>query len=77
MKVTYVYEVEEKTAIDRKKYCSNCGSHVFKLMKQIEPSWEHSDIGLMYHCECSDCGKESGYRCSARKAIKSWKEENK
>lgn len=76
MKVTYVYEVKEKTAINRKKYCSKCGSHVFKVMKQIQPDWSHTpDTGLMYHCECADCGHETVCRKNARCAIKSWKED--
>lgn len=63
MKVTYLEEVESRTAFSRKMLCPCCGSHMYKVIHQIQP-WPDC-----WRIECEECGaetKESPTRATAK-----------
>ena len=68
MKVTYVEEVESKTALDRDKYCPNCGSHGYIIHHQLEP-----ETSNCWWIECEDCGYESEPAPTRKLTIARWK----
>ena len=70
MKVTYVDELEYKTALDRNKYCPKCGSHMLIIHHQLEPV-----IRSPWWVECEQCGHESFPSPARDIAIARWKQE--
>lgn len=79
MKKIYEFEVKEKTALNRKKFCNKCGSHVYKVFKQINPvvyRKDIDDVDMVYNIECAECGHEGPYKYSRKEAIKAWMEDN-
>jgi ribosomal protein S27E len=50
MKVTYLEEIEHRTAFSRKMYCPACGSHMYKVIHQLHPEPK------VWRIECEGCG---------------------
>ena len=69
MKVTYIEELEYKTALDRNKYCPNCGSHMYIIHHQLKP-----ETSSAWWLECESCGFESFASPSRDIAITRWKQ---
>lgn len=69
MKVTYFEEVENHTALDSKKFCYNCGSHIYNIHHQLMPEVENS-----WWVECDECHAEGPASPSKEIAIARWKQ---
>ena len=69
MKITYLEEIESRTAFSRKMYCSCCGSHMYKVVHQIQPYPDQ------WWVSCEECGKEGPMSPTREVAIERWKQE--
>ena len=70
MKVTYIEQIENYTAYDRRMICANCGSHEFEIVELVEPQtlWK-------WFIRCPQCGHEGHYSVSRAAAKTAWREE--
>ena len=68
MKVTYIEEVENRTALSRKMYCMKCGSHIYNIHHQLQP-----EVANCWWIECDECGHESESAPTKKLAIEKWK----
>lgn len=71
MKVTYEFETWSKVALNRSKFCPNCGGHSYKICHQIKPATLDFDT---WHIECPDCGFEGPTAYNKKLAMTAWKE---
>lgn len=69
MKVTYLERVEDRTAINRKMYCGECGEHGYQVVEQLEPY-----TITPWSCRCPVCGNETLQYPTRKKAVKAWQE---
>ena len=69
MKVTFVEELESRTAFSRKMYCPKCGSHCYRVHHQLEP-----ETASAWWIECEDCGHEGLPGPTREIAIGRWKQ---
>lgn len=69
MKKEYKFEVKEKMALNRRKYCK-CGSHIFNVIHQLEPFALYD-----WWVECPECGREGAHGASRNLALWYWKHE--
>ena len=68
MKVTFLEEVENRTAFSRSMYCPKCGSHIYNIHHQLQPQTDRC-----WWIECDECGHEGGSDLSKKFAIAKWK----
>lgn len=69
MKVTFVDELETRTAYSHKMYCSNCGNRYYYIIHQLEP--EEIDC---WWIKCIHCGYTSPQSPTRDIAIARWKQ---
>lgn len=69
MKVTYVEQIEHRTAFSRKMYCGKCGGHEYEIVEQLEPA-----TPTPWYIRCSQCGAESFESPTKEVAIGRWKQ---
>lgn len=67
MKVTFIDKIEHRTALSRKMYCGNCGSHMYDIHYQLQPY-----TGRCCWVECNQCGHATRAAFSRKVAIKRW-----
>jgi len=67
MKVTYIEELENKTALDRNKYCI-CGQHEYQIVKQLKPV-----TAIPWSIRCPYCSNETKQYSILDGAIREWK----
>lgn len=70
MKVTYLEELESRTALSRKMYCPKCGSHCYCIHHQLRPHELEE-----WWIECEECKYEGAGAPSREIAIARWKQE--
>lgn len=68
MKITYIEEIENRTAFSRKMYCPRCGSHIYNIHHQLQPETDRC-----WWIECDECGRESEGAITKKYAIEKWK----
>ena len=68
MKVTFIEELEHRTALNRNMYCGKCGSHSYCIHHQLQPDPQE------WWIECEDCGFESYPSPTRVIAIGRWKQ---
>ena len=72
MRKTFIIEIEQnKNALSRKKYCPNCGGHVYNIAHQLEPK-EIED----WWVECALCFYEGPGAPARDLAIARWEQIN-
>ena len=71
MKVTFMEELESRTAFSRKMYCPSCGSHMYIIHHQLSP--ETPDC---WWVECEQCKYETFPSPTREVAIGRWKQGN-
>ena len=65
MKTTIYEMISRHGALDRRMFCSNCGSHMFNIHHEVMPE-------DLYWIECDECHFESEPRATKKQAIKEW-----
>lgn len=71
MKVTFVEEIESRTAYNRRMYCPHCGSHCYQIHHQLEPKEIEN-----WWVECEECDWEGPGGPDRKIAIVRWKQQN-
>lgn len=71
MKVTVYDIVSYKTALDRKKYCPKCGSH----MLEVHQFYTNLDSDINWYIACEQCGHEGPEAPVYELAMLGWKNE--
>ena len=71
MKVTYLEEIENRTAFSRKMFCPCCGSHMYQIVRQVEPI-----INTPWYIRCEECKTEGPPAFTKGLAIVRWKQIN-
>lgn len=71
MKVTYLERIDNHTALDRKKFCFNCGAHEYDVVEQLEPQ-----NPTPWFVRCPQCGAEGPESPARDIAIARWKQMN-
>lgn len=72
MKVTYVDEVETRSAFSRKMWCPKCGNHYFEVVHQVKPA-----AMLNWYVRCPECEFETPSAATREIALVLWKQEGK
>lgn len=77
MKVTFMEEVESRTAFSRKMYC-RCGSHeydIVRISKVDEIPMGYIDDNVTWIVRCPQCGFEGPVSPTREVAIGRWKQD--
>ena len=69
MKRKYEFCGRTHLALNRKKYCPNCGGHEYIMMEQIWPP-----VQDRYFVQCAQCGYDTTESYSKKSAMKNWME---
>lgn len=78
MKVTYIEQIERRTAFSRKMYCPSCGGHeydIVRISKVDEIPMGYIDDNVTWIVRCPQCGCEGLPAPSRAIAIARWKRE--
>lgn len=71
MKVTYMERLSNHVALNRNKFCPNCGEHQYIVVEQLEPETEWK-----WSIRCPACGFETGQHSIKQGAMSAWYTKN-
>lgn len=74
MKVTYIERLQTKIALNRKKYCPQCGNHEYTVVELLEPRYmDENKAEPIWTVRCLECGYETKPYWLKGNAIRAWK----
>lgn len=77
MKQVYTERHQTKTALNRKKFCPQCGSHEYTVIELLDPLYINElEEQPAWSVRCPYCGFETSYFWFRKNAIGAWKEWN-
>ena len=78
MKVTYIEEIEPRTAFSRKMYCPACGSHCYEIVRSNKVEQYNCGVCIdtdltEWFIRCEECEAEGVSAPTRDLAIANWK----